>query len=491
MGQDLKISQLPPVVAPLSSDVLPIVNGGLTRKITIDSINNFANDYTHANFLPLSGGIVTGNLGVNGNLDIGSDVTIVGGLSVFGDTTYLNTQIVATSSIILDTETNFDAIRITQRGLGNAFYVEDTLSPDLSPFVIRNDGRVGIGTNTPTQRLSIEGNTTITENLSVGGEIQINSGRLVNVYHNDLSLLDPADRSFRIFLSGDEKFTILNNGNTGIGTSTPEVRLDVNGDAIIRSDLEVKGNLSVLGTTTQLDTLVYATSALDVVNSGTGPAATFKQTGDQPVAHFLDDNETALFIDGKTSTPGFVGIGTNLPHEKLTVVGNITASNIIYADEGNSVEWNYSFDNAVYSISGTPDQLVSTKTVDSPGANEFTLSFPNKVTFPGDVFVTNNLSSTNILSNTLSAIYVSSPGGDSSRWNNNSTIVETNSANWNTAYGILSSNTITGTLSVDDIELTNANLNLNQCLTWANTKSLSSLLLTINGVGYKIPLLIQ
>jgi hypothetical protein len=491
MGQDLKISQLPPVVVPLSSDVVPVVNDGLTRKITLHDVNSFGRAYTHANFLPLSGGTITGNLGVNGNLDVGSDVTIVGGLSVFGDTTYLDTQIVATSAIILDTETNFDAVRITQRGLGNAFYVEDINSPDLSPFVIRNDGRVGVGTNTPTQRLSIEGNTTITENLSVGGEIQINSGRLVNVYHNDLALLDPADRSFRVFLSGDEKFAILNNGNTGVGTSTPEVRLDVNGDAIIRNDLEVKGNLSVLGTTTQLDTLVYATSALDVINAGTGPAATIKQTGDEPVAHFLDDNETALFIDGKTATPGFVGVGTDAPHEKLTVVGNITASNIIYADGGNSVEWNYGFDNAVYSISGTPNQIVSTKTTGQVGANGFTLSFPDSVAFPGDVHVNANLSAT----------YISTPGGDSvrwndnstvvettsARWNDNSTMVETNSAIWNSAYGILSGNT----LSVGDIQLTNANLNLNQCLTWANTKSLSSLLITINGVGYKIPLLIQ
>ena len=456
MGQDLKISQLPPVVVPLSSDVLPVVNDGLTRKITIDNVNSFARSYTHANFLPLSGGTITGNLGVSGNLDVGSDVTVVGGLSVFGDTTYLDTQIVATSAIILDTETSFDAVRITQRGLGNAFYVEDSLSPDLNPFVIRNDGRVGIGTNTPTQRLSIEGNTTITENLSVGGEIQINSGRLVNVYHDDLVLLDPADRSFRVFLSGDEKFAILNNGNTGIGTSTPEVRLDVNGDAIIRNDLEVKGNLSVLGSTTQLDTLVYATSALNVVNIGTGPAATIKQTGDQPVAHFLDDNETALFIDGKTATPGFVGIGTDAPHEKLTVVGNITASNVIYADGGDSIRWN----NNSTAVETTSGRWNNNSTVVETTSGRW---------------------------NDNSTVVETTSG----RWNDNSTVVETNSANWNNAYSILSSNTISGTLSVDNIELTNASLNLNQCLTWANTKSLSSLLININGVGYKIPLLMQ
>lgn len=97
---------------------------------------------------------------------------------------------------------------------------------------------------------------------------------------------------------------------------------------LVGNDLTVIGNLNVLGTTTQLDTLVYATSALSVTNSGTGPAATITQTGLEDVAVFYDDADTALIIkDG-----GNVGINTDTPNEKLTVVGNISATGNITID---------------------------------------------------------------------------------------------------------------------------------------------------------------
>ena len=104
------------------------------------------------------------------------------------------------------------------------------------------------------------------------------------------------------------------------------INLTVGNNGLIQNDLTVRGNLNVLGTTTQLDTLVYATSALSVTNSGTGPAATFKQTGNEPVAVFYDDNAVALYVDGKTATPGYVGIGTDTPGAKLTVSGTLSTS---------------------------------------------------------------------------------------------------------------------------------------------------------------------
>ena len=110
----------------------------------------------------------------------------------------------------------------------------------------------------------------------------------------------------------------------------------------IDNDLTVKGNLAVLGTTTQLDTLVYATSALTITNAGTGPAVSVNQTGNNSVANFMDDGVTALFVDGRTTAPGYVGIGTNTPTMPLDVAGNtnfgdqIRAANL-QAGESSSV----------------------------------------------------------------------------------------------------------------------------------------------------------
>ena len=44
-----------------------------------------------------------------------------------------------------------------------------------------------------------------------------------------------------------ERFRVTNNGNVGIGTTTPDEKLDVNGNAVIRGDLNVTGNINVGG----------------------------------------------------------------------------------------------------------------------------------------------------------------------------------------------------------------------------------------------------
>ena len=71
-----------------------------------------------------------------------------------------------------------------------------------------------------------------------------------------------------------------------------------------------------------LQTIISSTSALSVVNNGTGPALYVQQDGNEPIAHFIDKTgDDIVFADN-----GFVGIGTFNPAEKLTVTGNISAS---------------------------------------------------------------------------------------------------------------------------------------------------------------------
>jgi len=101
--------------------------------------------------------------------------------------------------------------------------------------------------------------------------------------------------------------------------------LTIGYDALIKNNLVVEGDFTVLGTTSQVDTLVFVTSAMDLVNFGTGPAMSVKQTGNEIVAQFLDDENTALIISGLSSTPGYVGINTATPNEQLTLVGNFSA----------------------------------------------------------------------------------------------------------------------------------------------------------------------
>jgi hypothetical protein len=107
-------------------------------------------------------------------------------------------------------------------------------------------------------------------------------------------------------------------------------------------NLTVSGSLSVLGDFTYINTTVSITSALSVVNAGTGPALYVKQTGSQPIAYFLDAEGTGDIIFDNN---GYVGLGTPTPNERLTVVGNISSSSVVYALDGNSNLWN-----SVYTI---------------------------------------------------------------------------------------------------------------------------------------------
>mgnify|MGYP003625692968 CR=1 FL=1 len=108
-------------------------------------------------------------------------------------------------------------------------------------------------------------------------------------------------------------------GNVGIGTTDPIATLHVAGSAYIANDTTIMGNLSVHGDLIYIDTAVTVTSALSVINSGTGPALYVEQDGAEPIAHFVDkDGDDIVFADD-----GSVGIGTYSPGAKLDLRGNM------------------------------------------------------------------------------------------------------------------------------------------------------------------------
>lgn len=96
----------------------------------------------------------------------------------------------------------------------------------------------------------------------------------------------------------------------------------------IAGGLTVTENLSVMGTFTCLDTSVSTTSALSVINTGTGPALYAEQTGaSQPIAKFVD-TEGGQTVIGDTGNVG-IGGSTDNPTEKLEVTGNIAVTGTV------------------------------------------------------------------------------------------------------------------------------------------------------------------
>ena len=109
------------------------------------------------------------------------------------------------------------------------------------------------------------------------------------------------------------------------------------GVATWHGNLNILGNLNLAGSATFHNTEYTTTSSISVTNTGTGPALVVNQTGEQAVAAFYDDNSIAFYIDGKTGTGGYVGIGTDTPNEKLTVIGNVSSNGVLFANAINNL----------------------------------------------------------------------------------------------------------------------------------------------------------
>ena len=177
-----------------------------------------------------SGNFGIGTYNPTEKLHVVGNVLITGNLSALGDTTQIDTTIVTTSAMVIDMAGSADALRITQRGTGNALLVEDEAS-DSSAFVINSAGNVGIGVNIPITKLHVD------------GSIMIPVGSYVNFSDNSdghtAIKRNGADNGLEFFTNSAFRMFISDSGNVGIGTKTP---LHSPNDK-----LEVAGNVGAYG----------------------------------------------------------------------------------------------------------------------------------------------------------------------------------------------------------------------------------------------------
>ena len=121
-------------------------------------------------------------------------------------------------------------------------------------------------------------------------------------------------------------------GTLTIGVGDSSVSPDSTKVLYVSGDTYMSGTLTVAGSANFVNTTFTTTSSLSVENTGTGPAVIAIQRGEEAIAAFYDDDNISLWVDGVIERPGHVGIGTETPNEKLTVVGNISSNNQIYGE---------------------------------------------------------------------------------------------------------------------------------------------------------------
>jgi hypothetical protein len=126
-----------------------------------------------------------------------------------------------TASQVIETTSTTSALRVTQLGTGEAFRVEDSASPDSSPFVITADGRVGIATTSVgTNALTVSGATSLVgaTSISTSGSTPLTvsvTNTASGVTGQKIDYRGTGD-AFLIANNTAEKFVVDKDGNTEI-----------------------------------------------------------------------------------------------------------------------------------------------------------------------------------------------------------------------------------------------------------------------------------
>ena len=273
----------------------------------------------------------------NGNMGIGNSfptaklmVNGIGGATVDFETTG-RMRIVATHPgtwLADQSNTNKAFYGYNSFSLNHAFGIWTPLI-GWSAFNILQNGNVGIGTETPTQKLEVNGNAII--NNAFIGDVG-HSRDWAGFSHSNqktpggYALLQNVDGAYTLINKKDtgtgyigfkvgnsDKAVIANNGNMGIGTTSPTQKLEVNGGVKIQDDIFKPNN-----------------------GSGITWGSNYSKIKDDGNLNILTDDvfyigkcdgagtrtATTIFADVRS---GNVGIGTESPTSKLAVKGTVTA----------------------------------------------------------------------------------------------------------------------------------------------------------------------
>ena len=229
---------------------------------------------------------------------------------------------------------------VRQVGDYDILRLEDEATPDSSPFIVKADGKVGIGTQSPSTPLHLYDTTNNIVFLESGDtnadiiqadtdgstRIRSGSGRLLIYTHGDASSLNASNSAQAVRINQD--------GQVGLGSHTPNVKLDIReikegGDVQIRVF-----NLDNSATNTQTASINLSPDSRAL--AGTGLQAfkeniDFTTSGARDVSMIfntvLNNSQNERM---RLNSSGQLGIGQTLPYGKLHVkegASGLTAAN--------------------------------------------------------------------------------------------------------------------------------------------------------------------
>jgi len=203
---------------------------------------------------------------------------------------------------------------ISIKSKGNTNVVLNTNSIDR--LTVLGNGNVGIGTNNANSRLHLH-NTTANSDVGIRfSDFTSGAGATQGFAIGENStqqayLLNYGNTDMLFSTNNAERLRILANGNVGIGTATPETKLDVNGNLLIRAYAGTSGTNGIFFRPGFATTNQYNCSILTFDHSSGGANDGISINGYQGVSFCTGANtrQERMRIDGG----GNVGIGTNNP----------------------------------------------------------------------------------------------------------------------------------------------------------------------------------
>jgi hypothetical protein len=256
-----------------------------------------------------------------GNVGIGTTSPITN-LSVYGVATH--------TGIDVNADTGYSPSIQLSRNAASQWYVQAmnagyTRYHSTNPHYF-SGGNVGIGTSSPINDLHVESATGLTVKNSTNGALEMIPGGSINLLKiygtnrfsisGDSNIANVGNGS-----AGNEFLTVsMTTGNVGIGTTTPNAKLQV-------VDSSVNGAIWAGSINYQLR--LGNTGTLGIINNSWNSAG-----GVTPLSFQLGESEK-MRID----TTGNIGIGTTSPTAKLSINdGRVLSSGSSYTNSGFVIE---------------------------------------------------------------------------------------------------------------------------------------------------------
>lgn len=317
-----KLSSLITSSASLSSvaPVLRLMNQGsgyIPKIILTDNTNSDAT----ISFIPAPAGNSTLSFGIQGTIVNYQTLNIKENGNVGIGTTSPNEKLEVQNG------TSGAKIKVSNTGGGYASLECSSNASSVAQLSFTNQlsligGNVGIGTTSPG--FATAGRTVLTLNGSSTSLMEFQSGGAFKsyFYQSGTSFEIYETNTLTIAVGGSERMRVANNGNVGIGTTSPSAKLNVYGDL----HLGAYSNLSTVNFENRTGKGIFVISTNGVTNAaGTTITYSWADGGHGPLKFNNASSEVM-----RLSANGNVGINTAAPIHKLSVNGKIGGD--VYAD---------------------------------------------------------------------------------------------------------------------------------------------------------------